>query len=127
MKNGAGSSRAAPHSVANTILANDFPTAGANLNYTLFGGGSAPIVPQTTDPAKLALYTADGLTPGSPFPGNVIPANLMDPNAVLEVNAGTFPKPNLGNGTSTLPRFPPPTTFVKKRSASTTPSTASSS
>src|SRR5580698_552579 len=32
--------------VANTIPANDFPTAGANLNYTLFGGGSAPIVPQ---------------------------------------------------------------------------------
>jgi hypothetical protein len=84
--------------VANTIPANDFPTAGANLNYTLFGGGSAPIVPQTTDPAKLALYTTDGLTPGSPFPGNVIPANLMDPNALLEVNAGTFPKPNLGTG-----------------------------
>ena len=42
------------------------------------------------------LYEQDGLTAGQPFPGNVIPANLMDPNAVLEVNAGTFPHPNLG-------------------------------
>ena len=82
--------------VANTIPAADFPTSGSNLNYTLFGGGSAPIVPVTSDPAKLALYTQDGLTAGQPFPGNVIPANLMDPNAVLQLNAGTFPKPNLG-------------------------------
>ena len=82
-----------------------FRPRAQNLNYTSLRRRTAPIVPQTTDPAKLALYTADGLTPGSPFPGNVIPANLMDPNALLEVNAGTFPKPNLGNGTSTLPRF----------------------
>ena len=82
--------------VANTIPANDFPTAGQNLSYTTFNGAAAPIVPATTDPAKLALYATDGLTAGQPFPGNVIPANLMDPNAVLEVNAGTFPKPNLG-------------------------------
>jgi hypothetical protein len=98
--------------VANTIPANDFPTAGANLNYTLFGGGSAPIVPQTTDPAKLALYTTDGLTPGSPFPGNVIPANLMDPNALLEVNAGTFPKPNLG--TTQYTASVPTTDFIRE-------------
>lgn len=83
-------------SIANTIMASNFPTAGQSLAYTVPAGGSAPIVPVTSDPAKLALYTQDGLTPGQPFPGNVIPANLMDPNAVLEVNAGTFPKPNLG-------------------------------
>ena len=83
-------------SVVNTIPASNFPTAGASLTYTPFNNTAAPIVPATTDPAKLALYTQDGLTPGSPFPGNVIPANLIDPNAVLEVNAGTFPKPNLG-------------------------------
>jgi hypothetical protein len=82
--------------VANTIPASDFPTAGAALNYTTFGGGAAPIVPVTSDPAKLALYTTDGLVAGQPFPGNVIPANLIDPNAVLELSAGTFPKPNLG-------------------------------
>jgi hypothetical protein len=83
-------------SVVNTIPSNDFPTAGASLTYTPFNNTAAPIVPATTDPAKLALYATDGLTPGSPFPGNVIPANLIDPNAVLELNAGTFPKPNLG-------------------------------
>jgi len=82
--------------VINTIANNDFPVAGQNLTYTPFNGTAPPIVPATTDPAKLTLYTQDGLTAGQPFPGNIIPANLMDPNAVLEVNAGTFPKPNLG-------------------------------
>jgi hypothetical protein len=82
-------------SVKNTIMASNFPTAGQDLVYTA-PGGKAPIVPVTSDPAKLALYSNDGLTPGQPFPNNTIPANLMDPNAVLEVNAGTFPKPNSG-------------------------------
>jgi hypothetical protein len=82
----------------NTIAANNFPTSGAALAYTVPSGGTAPIVPTTSDPNKLSIYKADGLTPGQPFPGNIIPANLMDPNAVLEVNAGTFPKPNLGTG-----------------------------
>jgi len=100
--------------VANTIPANDFPTAGASLTYTPWndqtfsatqvstgaicaaGVTKAPCVPKTTDPNKLALYATDGLTPGQPFPGNVIPANLIDQNAVRLLNAGTFPKPNLG-------------------------------
>jgi hypothetical protein len=82
--------------IANTILASNFPTAGQPLTYTVPSNGAVPIVPTTTDPAKLALYTADGLTAGSPFPGNVIPANLIDQNAVLELNAGTFPHPNFG-------------------------------
>jgi hypothetical protein len=87
-------------SVSNTIPANNFPTAGSNFNYTA-PGGKAPIVPVTSDPAKLALYTADGLTPGAAFPQNAdgtykIPANLIDPNSVLMLNANTFPHPNLG-------------------------------
>lgn len=82
--------------VTNTIMANNFPTAGAPLAYTIPTGGATPVVPATTDAAKLAIYALDGLTPGQPFPNNTIPANLMDPNSVLEVNAGTFPKPNLG-------------------------------
>ncbi len=91
----------------NTILASNFPTAAQNLAYTPWNepatnsvcnaGVQAPCVPKTTDPAKLALYTADGLTPGGAFPNNVIPANLIDQNAVLELNAGTFPKPNQGD------------------------------
>ena len=81
-------------SVTNAILAPNFPAAGANLAYTP-PSGKAPIVPVISDPQKLALYAADGLTPGSPFPGNVIPANLIDQNAVLEVECGYIPEAEL--------------------------------
>jgi hypothetical protein len=82
--------------VKNTVAANNFPVAGQDLAYTVPSNGVVPIVPVTTDPAKLAIYGSRGLTPGRPFPGNIIPKQLIDPNAVLELNAGTFPKPNLG-------------------------------
>ncbi len=86
--------------IANTIALNNFAVAGQNLTYTVPANGTTPIVPMTTDPAKLALYAGDGLVAGQPFPGTAtqvtIPANLFDPNAVLELNAGTFPKPNYG-------------------------------
>jgi hypothetical protein len=83
--------------VVNTIAASNFPTLGAPLTYTVPANGKVPIVPVTSDPAKLALYAADGLTAGKPFPGNTIPANLIDQNAVRELNAGTFPRPTLGS------------------------------
>ena len=96
-------------SVVNTIQDGNFPTAGQDLAYTPWSestpsstntlcnpGVLFPCVPKTNDPAKQALYTQDGLTQGNAFPNNIIPANLMDPNAVLEVNAGTFPHANLG-------------------------------
>jgi hypothetical protein len=96
-------------SIQNDILAPNFPVAGQALAYTIPAGGPTPIVPTTSDPAKLALYTADGLTMGQPFTKNTIPANLMDPNAVLEVNAGTFPKPNYNGGTQYIASIPQPT------------------
>ncbi len=96
-------------SIQNDILASNFPTAGQPLAYTVPTGGAVPVVPVTTDSAKLAIYGADGLTPGKPFPGNMIPANLIDQNAVLEVNAGTFPKPNFNNGTQYIASIPQPT------------------
>ena len=96
-------------SIQNTILASNFPTAGQPLTYTIPADGPTPVVPITSDPAKLALYTADGLTVGKPFPNNVIPANLIDQNSVLEVNAGTFPKPNYNNGTQYIASIPQPT------------------
>src|SRR5947207_5678929 len=82
--------------VVNTIAAANFPTLGQPLTYTVPSNGKVPVVPATNDPAKLALYSADGLTPGQPFPNNTIPANLIDQNAVRELAAGTFPKPNFG-------------------------------
>lgn len=83
-------------SIVNTIAANNFPVAGQPVTYSTPSNGSVPLVPMTTDPVKLALYQADNLTIGQPFPNNTIPANLIDPNAVLEMNANTFPKPNFG-------------------------------
>ena len=83
-------------SIVNTIAESNFPVAGQALTYTIPSNGTIPMVPITSDPAKLALYAANGLTPGKPFPNNQIPAALIDQNAVLELNAGTFPKPNYG-------------------------------
>ena len=82
--------------VQNTIAAANFPTLGQPLTYSVPSNGKVPVVPQTQDPAKQAIYAADGLTAGQPFPGNTIPADLIDQNAVRELNAGTFPHPNLG-------------------------------
>jgi hypothetical protein len=98
----------------NTVPLSDFPTPGASLAYTPWNGTS-PVVPVTGDPAKLALYAADGLTPGQPFPGNVIPANLLDPNAVLFMGTGNIPKPN--TGTAANPQYissPKQPTYVRE-------------
>jgi Carboxypeptidase regulatory-like domain len=83
--------------IKNTIALSNFPVAGQDLAYTVPSNGVAPIVPVTTDPAKLAIYAQRGLTAGQPFPNNIIPKQLFDPNAVLELNAGTFPHPNFGS------------------------------
>jgi len=102
-------------SPANTVPASNFPTAGADLTYTPWGKGTTPVVPVTSDPAKLAIYTQDGLTPGQPFPGNRIPANLLDPNAVLFMQTGNIPKPN--TGTADNPQYiasPKQPTYVRE-------------
>ena len=60
-----------------------------------FSGLGAPIrVPATNDPAQQAKFGALGLTPGQPFPGNMIPASLIDPNAALFFGTGAMPLPN---------------------------------
>lgn len=99
-------------SIVNTIAAANFPTLGQPLAYQVPSGSATPVVPVTSDPAKLALYQQDGLTAGQPFPNNVIPANLIDQNAVRELNAGTFPKPNYG--TSQYISSIPATTNVRE-------------
>ncbi len=86
--------------VLTTVPIADFPVAGQPLTYQLPAGGkTVPVVPATQDPAKLALYKADGLTPNQPFPNNTIPANLIDHNAVLFMDTGAIPKPNGPNNT----------------------------
>jgi hypothetical protein len=90
-----------------TIPTADFPTAGQNLAYVLPPKGAVPIVPLTNDPAKLAIYSADGLIAGNAFPNPsgdnktyVIPSNLLDPNAVRFMGTGAFPKPNAPDGSN---------------------------
>jgi hypothetical protein len=96
-------------SVINTILAPNFPTAGEPLNYTIPAGDNIPIVPNT---ANQNMFPANWVV-GQPIPKNAdgtitIPANLIDQNAVLELNAGTFPKPNYNNGTQYIASIPAP-------------------
>ena len=87
--------------VTPTVPANDFPTAGQDFVYTPFNNGAAPVVPVTTDPAKLAAYAnnsaGETLVPGQPFPGNKIPASLLDPNALAFLSTGAIPQPNSGS------------------------------
>jgi hypothetical protein len=101
--------------VANTIPASDFPTAGQDLAYTVWTGTgpnntpNIPIVPVTTDAAKLAEYATLGLVAGQPFPTNcsttlpcvsTIPHQLFDPNAILFMGTGNIPAPNAGSALS---------------------------
>jgi hypothetical protein len=55
---------------------------------------SQVLVPNTQDPAQIAKFTALGLTPGQPFPGNKIPSSLLDPNAQLFFATNAMPLPN---------------------------------
>jgi hypothetical protein len=79
-------------------------------------GQTAPCVPATTDPAKLALYTADLLTIGNSFPGGKIPGNLLDPNAILFMGTGAIPASNgTGpNGQPVVTASPKQPTYVRE-------------
>lgn len=91
-------------SPTSTAPAADFPTAGSNLAYqpwneisaaNLPAGVCNPGVPAPCVP-NLPKFVAAGLTPGNPFPNNVIPANLLDSNAILFMGTGAIPMPNAG-------------------------------
>jgi len=108
--------------VTNTIPDSNFPVAGQDLNYLVTalrsGLPAVPIVPATQDPAKLTQYASLGLVAGQPFPNNcaatlpcnaTIPNQLFDPNAVLELNAGTFPHPNVPGANQYIASISQPT------------------
>ncbi len=75
---------------------NQVPTA-AQLAGNMTGLGTI-YVPNTTDPAAIAKFAADGLTPGQAFPNNTIPANLINANAANYIKAGYFLPPNASDG-----------------------------
>ena len=80
--------------LGSTITATAIPAAQRTGD---FSGLNTPIlVPNTGDAAQNARFEALGLTPGQPFPGNKIPASLIDPNATLFFSTGAFPQPNFG-------------------------------
>lgn len=93
----------------NTMPASDIPSSStSNFTYTLptgfkespaagacNAGQTAPCVPILPNNAALtATELGDGLTPGNSFPGGVIPANMLDPNAVLFMTTGAIPASN---------------------------------
>lgn len=88
--------------VTPTVPASDFPVAGEPLKYTPPPNSVTPVVPVTSDPKKLQSYAADGLIAGQPFPNNTIPANLIDPNAVLFMGTGAIPLPNSSSGSNSF-------------------------
>ena len=91
--------KGSPPSLSNDLWSNNFPTLGADFNYTP-QSSAIPLVPNLpNNTTYTALETSLGLTPGSAFPKNEdgtyrIPAAMIDQNIVRELNAGTFPKPN---------------------------------
>jgi hypothetical protein len=79
--------------VANTDLA--FQSVGADSG---IGTLNVPSGSQVQDPNYQNLLTQDNLVQGSPFPNNTIPANLVNPNAVLYFATTALPKPNNAAG-----------------------------
>ena len=78
--------------VGTQITAVAIPQAQRNGDFSAL---SKPImVPKTNDAAQNARFAALGLTPGQAFPGNKIPASLIDPNAALFFSSGAMPLPN---------------------------------
>jgi Carboxypeptidase regulatory-like domain len=87
-------------SAQNTIPAQDFPTAGSNFTYTQWN--CAPSCPSVLNPATGTPFQIVGTPAASGQPNTyIIPAASLDANAVLFMNTGAIPKPNVNpNGNS---------------------------
>lgn len=55
-------------------------------------------VPTTLNATELARFTALGLVPGSPFPNNTIPSQLISPLSKAFIALGVYPSPNTTSG-----------------------------
>lgn len=73
---------------------------GGNLSYLLQQANPIQLtVPSASqlNATELAKFAAVGLLPGAPIPGDIIPSNLLDPNAQALLKAGIFPAPDAAN------------------------------
>ena len=82
-------------SATNAVPAGDFVTSAANFTWVkpTFSNVAVVKVPTASPNSRLgAAIAADGLTPGSPFPNNAIPGNLLDPVALQFNSVGGIPQ-----------------------------------
>ncbi len=97
--------------IGNAIYAPAIPQSQRDGDFS--GLSSVIKVPNTNDPNMNAKYAALGLTPGQAFPGNKIPASLIDPNAALFFASGAMPLPtapnNFFSGSKAVPTDVPET------------------
>ena len=114
----------------NAVPSYDIPTANAALTYKVptgftespstgacNAGQTAPCVPNLPSNAALtALETGDSLVPGNSFPGGVIPANMIDQNAVRFMATGAIPASNVtaANGAPQFTASPKQPTYVRE-------------
>ncbi len=83
------------------IPAAQFNIQGTDLHYVApaFDPGQILTVPTVVgDKAFTDKLMALGLVAGQPFPNNVVPAALFDPNSVAYLATGVLPPANLANG-----------------------------
>ncbi len=102
----------------NTMPNADRPTAGTNLTYVAPAYAPnqvvyVPTVAQVPDPAFAAKLAAAGLAGyrGQPFPNQVIPASLFDPNAVLYYQSSILPHANTEGDKATTSEATPTTAW----------------
>ena len=80
-----------PPNPIETVAPGDNPTTATTFTWATpayepqasLATGKQIFVPTVADPAFNAKLASDNLTPGQPFPNNVIPGDLLDPNALI--------------------------------------------
>ena len=83
------------HALVPTKAMFGFGSSGTTVtNAPNMTGEGIAYVPQTSDPVLLAKFSANGLTPGQPFPNDIIPLNLVDSTAKAYLAAGYMLPPN---------------------------------
>jgi Carboxypeptidase regulatory-like domain len=89
-----GSAPAGIHAIPDS----NFITSAQDFTYVApaYNAGHQIVVPNpAAGTALAAAIAANGLTPGRPFPGNVVPGNMLDPVSLQFNSVGGVPKANV--------------------------------